>query len=153
MDKRDMLIAGETAKGKTQLMIERETGITQPTISRRLKKPEVREMVGRLQCELIQDTAEDVKTAITELVKGYKANACKGRKAEIEKEHGFKCMQRIAEMTGMFPAHTPSILLQQNFNQPDPAISEELSVLSEFIQSRWAKVEVLDVTPDEAEPA
>jgi hypothetical protein len=151
MNKKDMLIATETAKGKTQLMVEQETGIPQPTVSRRLKKPQVREMVDRLQCELIQDTAEEIKATITDLVKGYKANTCKGKKAAVEKEHGFKCISRIAEMTGMFPSHTPSILLQQNFNQPDPAVSEELSVLSRFIQSRLA--EVLDVTPDQADTA
>jgi hypothetical protein len=150
VDKKDILIAEETAKGKSQLMIQRETGISQSTISRRLKKPEIREMVENLQAELVQDTAQEVKDAITDLVRGYKNNTCKGKKAEIEKEHGFKCISRIAEMTGMFPTHTTPILLQQNFMQNDAAISEELSVLSRFIQSRLA--DVLDVTPDEAEP-
>ncbi|HAR94612.1 MAG TPA: hypothetical protein DCR97_01395 [Deltaproteobacteria bacterium] len=148
MDARDMLIATETAKGKTQLMIEAETGIPQYSISRRLKKAEVRELVENLQSELIQDTAEDVKTTITGLVKGYKANTCKGRKAEIEKEHGFKCISRIAEMTGMFPSHTPSILVQQNFNQSDSAVSEELHQLKAFLEQRWKEDETGGEVPE-----
>lgn len=153
MNERDIIIATERAKGKTQQIIAAETGIPQPAISRHLKKPEVREMVERLQLELIQDTAEDVKVAITELVKGYKTNACKGKKATVEKEHAFKAIQRIGEMMGIFPSHTPSILIQQSFNRPDQAIAEELSVLSRFIQSRMAEVEDLEVTPEEAETA
>lgn len=105
MNKKDILIATETAKGKTQLMIEAETGIPQPTISRRLKKPETKKPVNVFSLSL-QDTADEVKTVLTNLVREYKTNTGKGRKEEIEKEHAFRCLQRIAEMTGMFPTHT-----------------------------------------------
>ena len=78
--------------------------------------------------------------------KREKANTCKGKKREIEKEHAFKCLQRIAEMTGMFPSHTPSILIQQIFNQPDPSETEELRQLKAFLDQQWDSA-VIDANP------
>jgi hypothetical protein len=63
------------------------------------------------------------------------------KKSEIEKEHGFKCLTKMAETMGIFPTHTQSSVMINILNQQlVPEVTKEVHGLQAFIDGQWAEV-------------
>ena len=148
MNTKDLAIAVTASQGLTQEEIAAKIGTSQTTVSRRLKQPEVKELIEEIQIALIEDTAGKTKEVIGNLINRYESNACLDKKSEIEKEHGFKCLTKMAETMGIFPSHTQSSVMINVLNQQIvPEATEELRQIEPFLQHQWQSA-VTDVTLD-----
>ncbi len=136
MNTKDLAIAVTASHGLTQEEIAAKVGISQTTVSRRLKRPEVKALIEEIQITLIEATAEKTKEIISNLINRYESNACLDKKSEIEKEHGFKCLTKMAETMGIFPAHTQSSVMINILNQQiAPAVTKEIQAIGYTIAS------------------
>ena len=152
----DIQLAEQRAEGLPLHEIARQNGFHESTASRKLQKPEIKALVERIQAELIKTSIPQAAENIRHAVEQYKPQAAlptNQRDSQL-REHGFKASQRLLESVGILPSHTPSVLIQQIFNQNDPQIGQELGQLKEFLLSRYGPDDhngdlVIDVQPQD----
>ena len=163
----DIQLAEQRAAGQTLENIGNLNNLPLTTTHRRLQRPEVKALIERIQAELIETSVPIAADNIKHAVEKYKEPATtitvtdkKGNTKELPyvdeqlREHGFKASQRLLESVGILPSHTPSVLIQQIFNQNDPQIGQELGQLKEFLLSRYGPDDhngdlVIDVQPQD----
>lgn len=121
----DIKIAAERANGETMQKIANKNGCDVSTISRKLQKPEIKALVERVQSQVVEETAQTVADNLIHLIRNYKSQSCESKASEIEKAHGFKATERIAEAIGILPSHTPSIIINR-LNQQNVSISADV---------------------------
>lgn len=109
----DIKIAEARAAGKSYRTIEKEYDIDRCTANYTANKPEMRILIKSLHEELINSSLKAAKDNISHLVNNY----LQFPKDDWQlREHGFKASVKMMESVGIFPAHSPSILIQQQFN-------------------------------------
>ena len=152
----DIQLAEQRAAGQTLENIGNLNNLPLTTTHRRLQRPEVKALIERIQAELIETSVPIAADNIRHAVEQYKPQAdlpSDQRDSQL-REHGFKASQRLLESVGILPSHTPSVLIQQIFNQNDPQIGQELGQLKEFLLSRYGPDDhngdlVIDVQPQD----
>lgn len=148
----DMIIAEARANGLSLSEIERTTGVNDATAGRHLQKPDVKAQIERIQAKVMEEAAESSADNIIHAITSYKAKDIKNDPQL--REHGYKASNRMLEVMGIFPSHTPSTFIQQIIAGGDVVITQELSQLGAFLRHQWAEVaEVEDVDVSEVEEA
>lgn len=134
----DAITASLAAQGLSQKEIAARTGLSQPTIHRKLKKAEVKALVEKTATELAYESARLIKDAHIKALR--KANQLYQRalddpgETEIDEKTGRKYRveslsdsdkllltladkkeYRIGQMMGIFPSHAPSVVIQNIF--------------------------------------
>lgn len=109
-------IANLTAQGMTGLAVARELGVCPATVYRRRQDEDVRSLIEDAQKRVYLNNLNTIADTVSGLVQGYQQNDCSTDKAKFEKNHGFRVIERLCEATGIFPAHTPSIFVQNIYN-------------------------------------
>jgi DNA-binding transcriptional regulator LsrR (DeoR family) len=71
MNTKDLAIAVTAAQGLTQEDIAAKIGMSQTTVSRRLKRPEVKSLIEEIQIALTESTAEKTKEIIANFINSY----------------------------------------------------------------------------------
>jgi predicted transcriptional regulator len=131
--KRDATIIAARLAGQTYAEIAKTVGISKGTISRILTDEETRDVI---------QTGTRLMVNLTPIVVNNYNKLIKSENEEIQ----LKATNKVAEIIGIAPSHTPNVLINQVINQVNVTGPKELSVLSDFIHSR--EPEVIDITPD-----
>ena len=63
------------------------------------------------------------------------SNACLDKKSEIEKEHGFRFLTKMAETMGLFPTHTQSSVMIIIVNPQILEMTKEIHSLQAIIEA------------------
>ena len=147
----DMKIAEARAKGLSLSEIERTTGINDATAGRHLQRPDLRKYLERIQQQAIEDNAQATADNLSYLIQGYRKNQCKSEKERIEKSHGARMTERMAEGMGIFPSRVQSYVVNQLLSVNVTAHTQELERLAAFLRDQWSEKEekVIEVSPGE----
>ncbi len=127
-----------------------DIGVSDSTATRRLQKPQMKALVERLHTELIDSSLAQSRDNIRHAINVYRTTP---KDDPQLREHGWKASNKMLESVGIFPSHTPSVLIQNIFNEGDTVtVSAELSQLGEFLRDRWSGAcpdvpDVVDITP------
>ena len=152
-------IANARSNGAILQTIAKEQGKDISNISRKLQKPELKAYLERIQTETIEANAKITADNITYLISNYKNNPCTNEKERIEKSHGARVTERMAENIGILPSRTPSIMIQYMsnntiINNDVNGILDKLYGQAEVIEVEDRPCEVryeeADMLPDEA---
>ena len=147
----NIAIARERLNGATMQEIADHQGIHNATVSRRLQQPELQEYIRRIQIETLEATAGPVRDNLIHLISGYKGNQCRSEKERIEKSHGARMTERMAEGMGIFPSRVQSYVVNQLLSVSVTAHTQELDQLAAFLRDQWSDGEenVIEVSPEE----
>ena len=147
----NIAMARERLDGATLQEIASHHGVHEATVSRRLQQPELQEYIRRIQIETLEATAGPVRDNLIHLISGYKGNQCRSEKERIEKSHGARMTERMAEGMGIFPSRVQSYIINQLLNVSVTAHTQELDQLAAFLRSKWSGGEenVVEVSPEE----
>ena len=122
-----MQIADARANGAKLSEISTQTGYAISTISDKLsKKPELKAYLENIQKKTIELTAQAAADNLIHLINGYKDNSCNNPKERIEKSHGFRASERIAESIGILPSRAESQVVFNILNQGNMSISKDI---------------------------
>lgn len=124
--KLDIKAAREYAKGSPPREVARKLGISARAASSKIKKPELRSLLEHIQKRTIERSAQLAADNIIHVISTYKDNNCSSNKKRIEKTHGFRASERIAESIGVFPSRVESPVVLQILNQGNLVISPEI---------------------------
>jgi len=146
-----MAMARERLDGATMQEIADHHGVHNATVSRRLQQPELQEYIRRIQIETLEATAGPVRDNLIHLISKYRGNQCRSEKERIEKSHGARMTERMAEGMGIFPSRCQSYIINQLLNVSVTAHTQELERLAAFLRSQWSGGEenVVEVSPGE----
>ena len=147
----NIAIAQERLGGATMQEIADHRGVHNATISRRLQQPELQEYIRRIQIETLEATAGPVRDNLIHLIGKYKGNQCRSEKERIEKSHGARMTERMAEGMGIFPSRVQSYVVNQLLSVNVTAHTQELDQLAAFLRSQWSDGEenAIEVSPEE----
>ena len=151
LSSQNITIARERLSGATMQEIADHQGIHNATVSRRLQQPELQEYIRRIQIETLEATAGPVRDNLIHLISGYKGNQCRSEKERIEKSHGARMTERMAEGMGIFPSRVQSYVVNQLLSVSVTAHTQELDQLAAFLRDQWSDGEenVIEVSPEE----
>jgi AcrR family transcriptional regulator len=125
--------------------IAESTGLHPATVYRkRTKSGGIKELIEAAQQQIIQDNIAQVARTVTRLVHSYDDNRCKDDGSRLEKQHAWRAIEKLAEAIGIFPAHTPSIFVQNIYNDNRTELSP---IVADLLKSH----NVLPDDPIEAE--
>ena len=113
--------AALTAAGQSRRAVAAQLGTSSSSVQR--AKQSAREIIEQIRDDLIQTTATPAASNIKHAIQAYKA-----KDADTQlREHGFKASNRMLETIGIYPAHTPSVLVQQIIQGNAVQITPELA--------------------------
>ena len=146
----NIAIARERLAGATMQEIASHHGVHEATVSRRLQQPELQEYIRRIQIETLEATAGPVRDNLIHLIGRYRGNQCRSEKERIEKSHGARMTERMAEGMGIFPSRCQSYIINQLLNVSVTAHTQELERLAAFLRSQWSGGEekAIEVSPE-----
>ena len=125
--------------------IANQLGVTPGRISQIKSKPEIKALVEQCQAEAIAKTAKAATDNLIHLITNYKSNKCETEQQRIEKSHGYKATERMAENIGILPAHTQSVYIQQIFNESKTVIDADvLNIIDRYAGDNTQ----IEVNPD-----
>ena len=147
----NIAIAKERLNGATLQEIASHHGVHEATVSRRLQQPELQEYIRRIQIETLEATAGPVRDNLIHLIGKYRENQCRSEKERIEKSHGARMTERMAEGMGIFPSRVQSYVVNQLLSVNVTAHTQELDQLAAFLRSQWSDGEenAIEVSPEE----
>lgn len=130
--------AALTAAGKPIREITGLVGSSKSAVHR--AQQSAREIIEAIRDDLIHSTAATAADNIKHAIKAYKD---KDSDSQL-REHGFKASTRMLETIGIYPAHAPSILVQQIIQGDAITITPELA---QSIRDGWGDAgrQVIDV--------
>ena len=145
----NIAMARERLAGATMQEIADHHGVHNATVSRRLQQPELQEYIRRIQIETLEATAGPVRDNLIHLISRYRGNQCRSEKERIEKSHGARMTERMAEGMGIFPSRCQSYIINQLLNVNVTAHTQELERLAAFLRDQWSEKEeeVIEVSP------
>jgi len=151
LSSQNIAIVKERLSGATMQEIADHQGIHNATVSRRLQQPELQEYIRRIQIETLEATAGPVRDNLIHLIGKYKGNQCRSEKERIEKSHGARMTERMAEGMGIFPSRVQSYVVNQLLSVSVTAHTQELDQLAAFLRDQWSDGEenVIEVSPEE----
>ena len=146
----NIAMARERLDGATMQEIADHHGVHNATVSRRLQQPELQEYIRQIQIETLEATAGPVRDNLIHLISRYRGNQCRSEKERIEKSHGARMTERMAEGMGIFPSRCQSYIINQLLNVSVTAHTQELDQLAAFLRSQWSDGEenVTEVSPE-----
>jgi AcrR family transcriptional regulator len=125
--------------------IAESTGLHPATVYRkRTKSGGLKDIIEAAQQQIIQDNITHVASNISYLIQSYITNDCSTPKARDEKHHAWDATKRMAEMVGIFPAHTQATFIQNIYNDHRTELSP---IVAELLRSH----NILPDDPIEAE--
>jgi hypothetical protein len=130
LSKQDVMIAAQRAAGASLQEIANTNGFHEATACRRLQQPEIKALVEQINHKLITEATGQAAQNIIDIIHSYNSDDITIKTLSLK--YSDKQMQAI----GIYPSHTPSVLIQQIYNQSDPHVGQELGQLREFLQSR-----------------
>ncbi len=92
------------------------TGLHPATVYRKRTSPGLKGLIEAAQQQIIQDNITHVASNISYLIQSYITNDCSTPKARDEKHHAWDATKRMAEMVGIFPAHTQATYINNIYN-------------------------------------
>ena len=137
LSSQDLEIAVARLNGATLQEIASEHGFHEATACRKLQEPELKVYLEQIQKDTINATAKIAADNLIYLISNYKANPCETEQERIEKSHGFKATERMAETIGILPSHTQSQFILNIFNQSNTIVSPALSEIINNLASKW----------------
>ena len=146
----NIAMARERLAGATMQEIADHHGVHNATVSRRLQQPELQDYIRQIQIETLEATAGPVRDNLIHLISRYRGNQCRSEKDRIEKSHGARMTERMAEGMGIFPSRCQSYIINQLLNVSVTAHTQELDQLAAFLRSQWSDGEenVTEVSPE-----
>ena len=146
----NIAMAGERLNGATLQEIASHHGVHEATVSRRLQQPELQDYIRRIQIETLEATAGPVRDNLIHLISRYRGNQCRSEKERIEKSHGARMTERMAEGMGIFPSRCQSYIINQLLNVSVTAHTQELERLAAFLRAQWSGGEekAIEVSPE-----
>jgi len=146
----NIAMAGERLNGATLQEIASHHGLHEATVSRRLQQPELQEYIRQIQIETLEATAGPVRDNLIHLISKYRENQCRSEKERIEKSHGARMTERMAEGMGIFPSRVQSYVVNQLLSVNVTAHTQELERLAAFLRDQWSDGEenVADISPE-----
>lgn len=96
--------------------IAQATGLHPATVYRKRTQSGLRDLIESAQQQIIRDNIAQVAQTVTRLVRSYDNNRCMDDGSKLEKQHAWKSIEKLAEATGIFPAHTQSVFVQNIYN-------------------------------------
>ena len=156
----DIAIATQRAAGATLRQIEASgIGVSDATASRRLSRPELRDLVEQIQQRTIAQALPQAADNITHAISSYRAprtvqatlpdgstDIIPNPDVDAQlREHGYKASLEILRATGILPSHTPSVLIQQIFH------AEGDIHLDSAASTAMQHLGVIDISPVEGE--
>ena len=147
----NIAIARERLAGATMQEIASHHGVHEATVSRRLQQPELQDYIRQIQIETLEATAGPVRDNLIHLIGSYRGNQCRSEKERIEKSHGARMTERMAEGMGIFPSRVQSYVVNQLLSVSVTAHTQELERLAAFLRDQWSEKEekVTEVSPGE----
>ena len=147
----NIAMAKERLAGATMQEIADHHGVHNATVSRRLQQPELQDYIRQIQIETLEATAGPVRDNLIHLIGKYRENQCRSEKERIEKSHGARMTERMAEGMGIFPSRCQSYVINQLLNVSVTAHTQELDQLAAFLRDQWSEKEenVTEVSPEE----
>ena len=109
-------IANLTAQGMTGLEVAKTLGVCPATVYRRRQDDDVKTLIEDAQKRVYRANINTIADTVTGLIQGYQQNDCSSDQARIEKNHGFKVIERMCEAVGIFPAHTQATYINNIYN-------------------------------------
>ena len=130
-------IVASIAQGKSQMETAKETRVSVSTISRLVKKPDIR--------ELIEDQRERLSSGLPQAAANVLSliNGMESAPDTRSKELGYKASSDLLKSFGLFPSATPSIAVTQIYNENAVIVSPELA---RQIRDAWNKTPEGEVT-------
>ena len=114
-------IAEARANGVPYRQIETMTGLDHSTIHHHAQKPTVKAQIERINNRIMTEAAETAADNIIHAVKQYKQGAVikaltkSGEAIDLPdsqlREHGFKSSNNLLMAMGIFPSHSPTIMI------------------------------------------
>ena len=130
-------IVASIAQGKSQMETAKETRVSVSTISRLVKKPDIRELIEE-QRERLSSGLPQAAANVLSLINGMQS-ATDTRSKEL----GYKASSDLLKSFGLFPSATPSIAVTQIYNESAVIVSPELA---RQIRDAWNKTPEGEVT-------
>ncbi len=141
----DATIVSMSLDGHGLKDIAESTGLHPATVYRkRTKSGGLKDIIEAAQQQIIQDNITHVASNISYLIQSYITNDCSTPKARDEKHHAWDATKRMAEMVGIFPAHTQATFIQNIYNDHRTELSP---IVAELLRSH----NILPDDPIEAE--
>jgi hypothetical protein len=130
--------AALTAAGQSRRDVAGRLGVGKSSVQRATQS--AREIIEAIRDDLIHTTAKTAADNIRHAIKAYKDKASDTQL----REHGFKASNRMLETIGIYPAHAPSVLVQQIIQGNAVQITPELA---QSIRDGWGDAgrQVIDV--------
>ena len=118
--------AALTAAGQPLRAIAEKLGTSVTSVHR--AKQSAKDIIEAIRDDLIHHTAAISADNIKHAIASYRS---KDSDAQL-REHGYKASTRMLETIGIYPSHTPSVLIQQIINESTniAATPESLSLLA-----------------------
>lgn len=133
LDSIDLQIAEQRAQGTKLSDIAKNVGFTNnSSVAHRLRrKPDLRAHLQNIQKKLVEHSAQSAADNIVHLIKSYRSNNCTSEKKRLEKTHGWRATERLAESVGVFTGRGESSVVVNILNKGNLAISPDvLQILS-----------------------
>lgn len=125
--------------------IAAQVGCSHQYIAKIKSKPEIKALVEQCQAEAIAKTAKAATDNLVHLITSYRNNPCETEQQRIEKSHGYKATERMAENIGILPAHTQSVFIQQIFGEGKTVINADvLNIIDRYAGDNTQ----IEVNPD-----
>lgn len=124
--------AALTAAGMPHRQVAAQIGASPSAVMR--AKQSAKDIIEAIRDDLIHHTAKQSADNIKHAIKAYKDKASDSQL----REHGYKASTRMLETIGIYPSHTPSILIQQIINESTniAATPESLTLLARALGLR-----------------
>ena len=118
--------AAQTAAGLPRRQVAANLGTSTSSVQRATKS--AKDIIEAIRDDLINHTARQSADNIKHAITAYRN---KDSDSQL-REHGYKASTRMLETIGIYPSHTPSVLIQQIINDTTnvAATPESLSLLA-----------------------
>jgi hypothetical protein len=113
---RDLQIAEMSLQGIPNTEIAKSIGVHPGSVARAKNRPALKALIESVQQQVIGDNIQSIAGTIGRLVRRYDANTCENDNDKIEKQHGFRLIERLSEGIGILPSHTQSVFVQNIYN-------------------------------------
>lgn len=150
MNLQDIEIAEAIAAGETTRQIAAVTGLHHSTIARKAHSKDIRAFIEAINERVIN---ESLPVAVSNIQ--YAINEYQKKEAKEDpqlRDHGFKASTRIMESVGLLPAHAPSTLIQNIYNDNRTQVVAPIleTVLGRYLPDQ-AQAPVIDAQYEIAE--
>ena len=116
----DEYIAAKTVEGESKAQIARELGLSPLTVSKRLQRKHVAELVENLRNGLVTTTLPSAVVNVKKVIEEYADSHATdelGKMPEAlhqRREHGFKASIEVMKGAGLLPSNGGNVYVQQN---------------------------------------